>query len=215
MADETSTTPASATEGTTPQSTTSSPSQQAASLFGQKPAETAPATTTEEPKTEETPKGEEPITFESLGKEITEGLDLDNPLANKFLELVNGAETKADLAKGLLDVQKQLSEMNLQRWLDTNREWREAVEKDPVYGGDKLDENLGKVSVLINEFAAKNGGDKIGEEVRQAMDITGAGNNPAIVKFLIWTCSRLSEGAPLSGTPAGGEVSRAQKLYGT
>jgi hypothetical protein len=106
-------------------------------------------------------------------------------------------------------------EAQVQQWMATNQKWIDEVTKDPVYGGDKLDENLSKVSTLINEFAAKNGGDQVGQAVREAMDLTGAGNNPAIVKFLIWTCSQLSEGRPLGGGSANVEVSRAQKLYGT
>jgi hypothetical protein len=120
------------------------------------------------------------------------------------------------MANGLLSLQKEMAESQMQEWLATNGKWQEEVRADPVFGGAKLDENLGKVSTLINEFAAKNGGPEIGQSVREAMDLTGAGNHPAIVKFLIWTCSQLSEGTSLGGgSTAGGEVSRAQKLFGT
>lgn len=166
-----------------------------------------------EPKTTTT-DAPAPLTLEALT--LPESFDKTDPLAGEFLTVLNEAGLASpEVANKLVALQEKVFESQVNQWLATNKEWMEAVEKDPVYGGDKLDENLGKVSTLINEFAAKNGGDKVGQDVREAMDLTGAGNHPAIVKFLIWTCSQLSEGRPLSGGSAGTEVSRAQKLFGS
>ena len=134
-----------------------------------------------------------------------------------FLKVLNETDPtdKAALGKSLLELHEKVSEANLEHWYNLQSEWRTEIESDPVIGGDKLAPALGNVSKLIDEFAATNGGNEMADQLRLQFDQTGAGNNPAIVKFLIWTASQLSEGKPLSGSPAGGDVSRAQKLFGT
>ena len=134
-----------------------------------------------------------------------------------FVKVLNETDPndKASLGKSLLELHEKVSEANLQHWYDLQSQWRQEIESDPQYGGEKLAPALGNVAKLINDFAADHGGEEMANQLRLQFDQTGAGNNPAIVKFLIWTASQLSEGRPLSGSPAGGEVSRAQKLFGT
>jgi len=166
-----------------------------------------------------TPAPEGALTFESL--ELPEGFDSENPLATEFLSVVNNMpKTPVEVANAMLNLQQRVAEQTATQWLETNREWQETLENDPIVGGDKLDPALGNISRLMDEYARTYSGSpteatKIGDDLRNAFTITGAGNQPDIVKFLIWTTSQLSEGAPLSGAPASGEVSRAHKLFGT
>lgn len=177
------------------------------------PTTTDPAaSTTTEGKPAESAAKTEPVTLDSLT--VPEGFDKNDPAAKEFLDIINSGEK--DSPQKLIDLYVKLQEQNQQFWLDTNAKWQEELRADPKYGGDKLDPGLANVSKLISEFSAGHGGKDVEQALRGAFDETGAGNHPHIVKFLIWTANQLSEGAPLSGRPAGGaEVSRAQKLFGT
>ena len=88
---------------------------------------------------------------------------------------------------------------------------------DPMAGGDKLDPALNKIDELILDYASthKEDAQKVEDDLRAAFDMTGGGNNPPIVRFLSWIASQVGEGAPLSGGPAGGELSRAERMFGT
>lgn len=199
----------------------------------QPPEPTPEPPTPEPPNSQDTiepdpdPEPVEPLTLESLT--LPEGMSGEDPMVGKFLELINSEDPK-EQANGLLTLYNEALEVNAKAWLDLNASWQEELRADAEVGGDKLDPALGKVSGVINEYAKEaaekanpTGGDEakaaaakeIGEALRTALDLTGAGNNPAITKFLIWTSSQLGEGAPLSGgSTSGGELTRAQKLFG-
>ena len=163
------------------------------------------------------PQGEPAGALQLSDLDLPEGFDPEDALAGEFVDLLNKTDPtdKKGMADAILGLYEKVSEQNMKRWFEVQQDWRTEIENDPQYGGDKLQPALGNVSKLINQFASAHGGDEVGNALRTAFDNTGAGNNPHIVKFLIWTSQQLSEGRPLSGAPAGGEVSRAQKLFGT
>jgi hypothetical protein len=192
----------------TSQANTDDPAPDPASENGAAP----PSNSSDDPKAGEPTK--EPLTAEAL--DLPDGLK-DSPLVGDFLKVLNETDPtdKAAMGKSLLELHEKVTEANLESWYNLQAEWRKELENDPNFGGDKLAPGLGNIAKLIDEFATSNGGPEMADQLRLQFDQTGAGNNPAIVKFLIWTASQLSEGRPLSGSPAGGEVSRAQKLFGT
>ena len=189
-----------------------------------KPTDPKPA----DPKAPD-PNAPAPLTFDDI-PDLPEEFDREDPLATNFLDLINNPpESKAEMASRLVNLQKQVMEANQKVWLDTQQGWIDAIKADPKIGGEALAANLGLVTKLIDRFAAESvagmpdGGQKdaartqTSELLKEAFTFTGAGNEPNIVKFLIWTAGQLGEGAPLSGAPANGgtQISRADKLFGT
>lgn len=174
----------------------------------------------EEEKKEE--GAEDQITFEKLT--LPEGFDTEDPLAGRFLEVVNkDYESKSERAQALIDLHKDIVaeyEAGAQKaFLDTQNEWQDKLIEE--HGEKPLDEKLGKVAQLIDTYdqemreSSGKTDQEFGQELREAMALTGAGNNPAIVNFLIRLAEQQSEGSPLSGAPTGGaERSRAEKLFG-
>lgn len=179
------------------------------------PAPDQPETKEDGEKKEGEPEAPDPITMDML--ELPEGFDKEDPLGEEFLKVINSPERDPKAAaQNLINLYEKLHERNLKAWSDQNAEWAEAVKNDPKIGGEKLDANLGKISRVMTEYASENGGAKTEEGLREAFTVTGAGNHPLIVGFLVWASNQLGEGGPLSGSPAGDQpMSAAQKLYGS
>lgn len=192
--------------------------------------EAKPAEATEEQKPEEKDEGKKegegddengPVTFEAL--QLPEGFDTKDPLAGRFLEVVNKEGSQKERAQALIDLHKdivaQFTADSEKAFLDMQTEWQDSLVEE--HGEAKLNQKLGKVASVMDAYdaamrAANPTADKeFGQELREAMTLTGAGNNPAVVNFLSWIAETQGEGSPLIGTPAGGaERSRAERMFG-
>lgn len=82
--------------------------------------------------------------------------------------------------------------------------WRDAVLADPDIGGDKLGPALGQAARAIEQFG--------GKDLRDALDMTRAGNNPAIVKAFIAIGKAMGDGQGFhTGRPAIGAKPASQE----
>lgn len=171
------------------------------------------ATQTDAPKEGEAPKPAEPapkaepLTAEAIT--VPEGFNVDEPSMGKFLEIANELGLSKEGATKLVGLQaelaKQASEAGSKLWEDTQKQWQDQVRADQEIGGTKLEENLSHVAKLLDTFGSP--------EVRQAFDITGAGNHPAVIKFLVKIGKELGEGGPISGSPSTAPRDAASLLY--
>lgn len=101
-----------------------------------------------------------------------------------------------------------------QLWADTRKQWQDAVKADPELGP-----NLSKVKASVSRLIDSLGED-LGGKFREAMDFTGAGDNPAFIKAFYKLAERLTEGGHVSGgkpagqdTPGSKPASAAAALY--
>jgi len=100
-------------------------------------------------------------------------------------------------------------------WEETQQKWRDEIKADPELV--RLDQVKTTVARAIDGL----GDPKLAREFREAMDFTGAGNNPAFIRAFYRMAQRLSEGGPHpTGGPspaarpgAGGPVSIARAMY--
>lgn len=141
-----------------------------------------------------------------------EGFTPDDPSLKSYVDLMNDPALSAkDRSIKLLELQKQvvsgLSEKSTQAFIKLNEDWVNETKSDPEFAGDKLQPALGNISKLLTRF----GDDK----VKQAFDYTGAGNHPAIVKFLHNISKVLNEpGAdPTKVVPPARARTREEILY--
>ena len=86
-------------------------------------------------------------------------------------------------------------------------EWAKAVRDDATIGGANLDVTVRTVSKALDVFGAPG--------VKEALDLTRAGNHPAIVKTFYNMAKALSEGGHIQGKPPGTAVpeSAAKAIY--
>ena len=101
------------------------------------------------------------------------------------------------------------AEAPLKHWRDTQDGWRNEIKSDPEIGG-----KLGDGKATIGKAYALLGDAKLVQSFRDAMDLTGAGNNPAFVKTMFKLASMLTEGGHVAGsTPKPKPGSAAEAMY--
>jgi hypothetical protein len=183
------------------------------------PTEGAPATSgtppvdkpAEEPKSD--PKASEaapePFKLEDIKFSSTD-VTVDPEIGGEFVELVNKFSLPRDAVAGLVALQEKAmkanSEAGSRDWNDMQTKWVNEIKNDAEIGGNKWPEVQTKIGQLLDTYGSP--------ELREALDLTGAGNNPAVARFMSKVASVLSEsGHILASMPAKGEKSAAELLY--
>lgn len=141
------------------------------------------------PKQEDELKAPEPLTVEQLT--APEGFEITAETAAPFLEILNNNELSVqDRANALIGLHTKAladaSEASSKAWDDTQTKWKDEAKSDPDVGGEKLQPALTGIGKLLDEF-----GDK---DTRDVFDLTGAGNNVHMIKFLSKVANVLNEG---------------------
>lgn len=180
------------------------------------PAEPGKETPPVDPNAKPEEKPAESAAFAVDKLTLPDGFDPKDPAFTKFTELATELKIPTDKAQVLLDTYKSAAEgfvtAQQSAWADVNKAWVAELRSDPEIGAKLDTEVLPSISKLINEF----GGTTLGPEVRKAMDLTGAGNNPAIVRFLAKVAKALGEGtyvAPGGATGTKPTGPGAQAMY--
>lgn len=156
------------------------------------------------------PEGFEDVVLETVG----EGAEAKQVTAvSKVLDIMNDAAlTPAERLQNLIDLQLSVSQLTAnaaaEAWTGMQTQWRQEVQALPEIGGAKLPETL----AIIKRGLDKSGADKA---FYDAMTLTGAGNNPAVVRVLHALTKNLSEGKPVLGDPPAGKLPVEARLYPT
>jgi hypothetical protein len=156
------------------------------------------------------PEGEAPAPVE-YKFDLPEGIEIPEEALTSFKGLAAEAKLTPESAAKFMEMHtgalKQTVETiaNAQEkaWNDTIEGWKNEFEADPVFGGDKKAETLTAIGKALDEYGSP--------EARQAFDVTGAGWNPHIVRFVAKMAKALSEGSPL---PAGAPTPQQGKTLG-
>ena len=131
-----------------------------------------------------------PFKVEEL--KLPDGMKIDEPTSKGFVDLVNKFGIPRDAAAELVNLQaaamKAASEKGESAWNDLQTEWQKAVKADPDFVGEKFTTAQAGIGQLLTKY-----GD---DGVKAAFDLTGAGNNPAIFKFLSKIAKDLTEPGP-------------------
>lgn len=154
---------------------------------------------------------------------LPEGVTVqDEAQFNSLKEVMQKSGVQADKAPELVSylaqqkqaLEQQISESTSKRqyevWEKTNKDWVAAVMADPKMGGDNWKTTENQLGSLINKYGADI------PTLRQTLSITGAGNNPDMIKFLFNISEEFKESRSTAvGKNANTEPSksRASKLY--
>jgi hypothetical protein len=151
-------------------------------------------------KPEEPAKPEEPITYEAF--KLPDGVTLDEAKLGDFTKLAAEARIPQDVAQKLVDLYssdlKAIQDAPMRAWTEMQNKWQEQVRNDPEIGGKNLDKNLAATKTGLKNLLGE-GADKFFE----ALNITGAGNNPEIIRGLFKAASAHAPASPVVGSPAG------------
>lgn len=144
---------------------------------------------------------------------LPEGVTLDENATKAFTELATKHNLTQEVAQDLMNLHtaqlQALAAAPMKAWTDLNQSWVDEVKADPVVGGDKLVGVQADIATILDKY-----GDP---KVREALDMTGAGNHPAMVRTFAKIAAALKEATPvLAEKPAehAQPLTRAEKIYG-
>ena len=98
---------------------------------------------------------------------------------------------------------KEMIEAPYKTWRETQEKWQAEVKADPEIGGTKFEQSI-KDSALVFEPNESNpfvGSAEEAKALREALNTTGAGNNPAVVKLFVKMGKLLAEPGTFTGKP--------------
>lgn len=211
-----------------------------------KPAESSvigealkPTETTEPAKAAEPAPGEKetvegqseepapPPTYEPFA--LPEGFQADPEQMGAFTSMLGDFETttKADHAAvqafGQKLVEQHVADMQrtaqavAEHYANAEAErrtaWKDAFLADPEIGGNRFQTT---VDAALKFIRAHGGTDEQQAEFRKAMDETGAGNHPAVIRLLALAGKAMAEPSPLAAPMPASEKSpsRVERMYG-
>lgn len=146
---------------------------------------------------------------------MPEGMEVDETSQTQFLSILSDDKmSPKDRAQALVDLQGGLmtkaAESVAKAYSDLQEKWQNEVKADPELGGQAMQANLAQVSKMIDAYA---GSDAEKAKVRAALDATGAGNHPDVIRFMFRLAKVVNEPGAVHGAPTVTEPSRAEKLY--
>lgn len=164
--------------------------------------------TKEEPTTTEEP---EVVSFTREDIKLPEGFEPDEALQDKFIEIMNdqSLDPKGRM-QALVDMQaetmKAAAEERSALWKETRQTWANEIKNDPDLGGQNFDSSVGEVAKLVEKYGSN--------ELRDVFDLTGAGDNIHVFRFLHKIAADLNEGgARPGGSPTSAAKSLEERLY--
>lgn len=147
------------------------------------------------------PKADAPAPFDAAKLTLPEGMKADDPAVKTFAEIwADEALGPQDRAQKLMDLYKdtvtQARQAGIDAWNATNEKWVNEVKADAEIGGAKFTTTKTTIAKAIDSL-----GPELSVAFRQGLDVTGAGNHPAIWKGLAKMAALLTEGGHVTGAP--------------
>jgi len=169
------------------------------------------------PKEPDKPEPKAPAEYAEFT--VPEGSTLDSESATEFKSLAKELDLTQEQAQKLLDfggakIAAQLS-APYKAFSELQTKWQGEIKADPDIGGTKLEQSVREMAHVFapgesNPFVA----DAVeAKALRDALVITGAGNNPVIAKLFVRMGRMLAEPGHLGGRPSGMKQTLADKMY--
>lgn len=156
----------------------------------------------------------EPLTLDGLKEHVADGFELDEEVLGPVLEALNGASSRAEIGKILIEQAQALETRSIENiqntWNDFQAKMREETKSHPVYGGANYERSLATAKEVLNTYSPDPGA------LKQLLTTTGAGNSVHLVEFLNKVSEALpGEGKPVEGSPGAVTKSQAERLFST
>lgn len=141
-----------------------------------------------------------------------EGMKLDAEALKPVMEQFKADRLSQDQAQKYIDIamsrEKAAAESGVKAYVDMQNKWVSEIKADPEIGGSKLEASLASAGQLIDRLAIPG--------LKEALNLTGAGNNPAIAKAFVRLAAMTAEDkfAPGNGAPSNANASPATVIYG-
>jgi hypothetical protein len=129
---------------------------------------------------------------------LPEGMTIDAPAMEAASALFKESGLSQEQAQKFIDLatsrELAAATKGVQAYADLQNKWVSEIKADPEIGGSKLDATVASCKLVIDRLAIPG--------LKDAMNLTGAGNNPAIVKAFARLGKMMSEDKFASGNSA-------------
>lgn len=155
--------------------------------------------------------GEKPDVPEKYEFQAPEGFD--GELDTAALEQFEPVAKELGLTQEQADKMVALHAESLQRaqqqsrdqWAQQMQTWQDDLRNDPDFGGAKFDENIGSAMKAVEKFGSPG--------LKEALESTGMGNHPELVRTFAQIGQAISEDKIVLGGQSQGARSPAEILY--
>ena len=141
---------------------------------------------------------------------VPEGYQLDEGVSKEISGIFKGLNLSQEQGQQLVDfyMNKTAESANepYKVWQQTQEDWVKEVKNDRELGP-----RLNEVKTTISRAIDGLNDPKLARDFREAMDYTGAGNNPAFIRAFWKLAQRITEGGHVAG---GGPSAQGQRRQG-
>lgn len=152
----------------------------------------------------------EPAAYEAF--KLSEGATVDADQLAAATELFRASALDQEQAQKFIDLavsrEQAAARKGQQAFVDLQNKWVSEIKADPDIGGMRLTASLASASRAIDRLGVPG--------LREALNLTGAGNHPAVVKAFVRLGQMISEDRFLPGKDAAPAAPRspAEVIYG-
>lgn len=136
-----------------------------------------------------------------------EGVTLDPQAVEQFEPIARELNLTNEQAQKLVALQAGLVKNQHEAWAAQRKTWETEVKTDKEIGGEAFGGNVKAAQRALDQFGTP--------ELRAALDSTGMGNHPELVRTFVRIGKAMAEDNFIKGaTPSVGKKSAAEVLYG-
>lgn len=144
--------------------------------------------------------------------ELPEGFTADGPVMDEFKAAAKALNLPQEAAQQVVNLGAKLVERTQaamrDAWTATQTQWVDTIKKDAEIGGARLNERVAVAVKALDRFGSP--------ELRKALEETGMGNHPEIVRAFYRVGLAISEDTLVtSDTKAAPPKDAAEVLYGS
>ena len=152
---------------------------------------------------------EKPVTADQIEIKTPEGFTVDEKVLTEFKATLADAKlSPSEKGQKLVDMHvaalKQAVEYPMTYWRDLQTKWVSEIKADKEIGGQNFDASQKVFQTALAFYDSKYGADA-GKGLREALAMTGAGNNPHIARLIFSRFKDDVESGTVSGRPADAE----------
>jgi hypothetical protein len=142
---------------------------------------------------------------------LPEGATVDGASLEQATALFKEAGLPQEQAQKFIDLavsrEQAAAHKGVQAFVDLQTKWVSEIKADPEIGGTRFEASMARASRAIDRLGVPG--------LKEALNLTGAGNNPAIVKAFVRLGQMVSEDRFMPGRNAAPAASRspAETIY--
>jgi hypothetical protein len=153
----------------------------------------------------------EPVKYEAF--KLPDGVTVDEKAMADAMALFADSRLSQEQAQKFIDLaasrEKAAATAGVQAFLDLQNKWTGEIKADSEVGGPRLEASLASAARAIDRLNVPG--------LREALNLTGAGNNPAVFRAFVRLGQMMAEDKFAPGAdaaPPGPPPSLAERLYG-